>query len=1003
MIKQLHQVVRLLPVLLLCVGLSAFAQEKKVSGKVTSVDDGSGVPGVNVLEKGTTNGTVTDADGNYTVSVGGSATLVFSAIGYTSQEVEVGSQGVVNITLSTDVTALSEVVVVGYGTQEKKEITSSVASVKAEDFNRGTVNNPAQLLQGKVAGLSIAAPGNDPNGGFSIRLRGLASFGANTEPLIVIDGLIGGSLSTVDPNDIASIDVLKDASAAAIYGSRGGSGVILITTKTGKSGKFEVTYDGSAAVEGIGRTIKVMTADEYRQAPGAKDFGSSTDWLDEVTQTGYYQVHNMSMSGGAKGTAFRGSFNYRDAQGIAINSGFKQINGRFNLTQKALNDKATITVNLVTTRKEAEFGFLESLRYAIISNPTMPVYDNSLTSETAGGLFGGYAERGIFDYFNPVSIAEQNKSDGNDSRLLASIRGEYDFSDILPGFRASVSYTRQNESDLRQQYFSKTAKWTGYNRNGLANQLTNQRTNQLFETQFNYDKDFGTTTLAVLAGYSYQDFFNKGFGLQGGNFLTDEFTYNNLGTALDFANGLGNVASYANSNKLIGFFGRANLNVGGNYFVSVSARQEGSSRFGANYRWGLFPAASAGVTLSNLIDIPAVNSLKLRASFGVTGNQPADSYISLTRIAQTGTFYYNGTYGPSYGPISNPNPNLKWETKSELDLGADFVMLNNKLTGTFDYFLRNTKDLLLPVAVPVPPNLFGQTLLNIGELETQGLELTLNYQAVKSAKILWTTGINLGTANVKVVSLSSAELGSGIQYRANMGSPGQNATTLVRVKEGDPLGQLWGPVYDGVKVDDPATTADETGTPKFKDLDGNGSYCDCDADRAVVGNGLPKLTFGWTNTLNYGKFDMTMLIRGAIGHDLYNSYRGFYENYEPTTVINYNVVNTKYFDPSIKKATVNSIHVEKADYVKLDNMSIGYSFDMQGKAVNRFRVYAAAQNLFVITGYTGVDPEVRYVDPNDTNPNGFFPGRPDTLSPGVERRNTYFTSRTFTVGVNLGF
>jgi iron complex outermembrane receptor protein len=485
--------------------------------------------------------------------------------------------------------------------------------------------------------------------------------------------------------------------------------------------------------------------------------------------------------------------------------------------------------------------------------------------------------------------------------------------------------------------------------------------------------------------------------MQGGNFLTNEFTNNNIGTALDFARGLGDVVSYANSNKLVAFFGRANVNVNGNYFLSLSARYEGSTRFGANNKWGLFPAASAGVTLSNLIEIPAVNSLKLRASYGVTGNQPRDSYLSLPRFGPRGFFYYNGGYVPSYGPVSNANPNLKWETKAEFDFGLDFALLDSRLTGTADYYIRNTEDLLLSVAVPVPPNLYPETLVNIGELENQGFELALNYMAINQANLTWSTGVNFATMKTKVVSLSSGEFSvgeGGILYRANMGSPGQNDTRLVRVKEGDELGQLWGPIQETVNGD---------GTLGFKDLNGDGTFCNCDDDRTVIGNGLPKLTVGWNNTVTFGNWDATVFIRGSFGHDLLNSYRGFYENTEPTTVINYNIVNTKYFDPNIKKATVNSVHVEKADFVKLDNMSIGYSFPLQGKAVTKFRVYVAAQNLFVITDYTGVDPEVRYVDTNDIDPNGFFPDLPDPLSPGVERRGTYFTTRTFTLGVNLGF
>lgn len=988
---------RCVTVVLIFVTTMAWSQ-RTVTGVVNS-EEGFGIPGVNVLEKGTSNGTVTNADGKYTISVGDNSVLVFSFVGYVSSEVVVGNQSTVNVDMQPDITALTEVVVVGYGTQEKKELTSAVTSVKSEDFNRGTINDPAQLLQGKVAGLNIAKAGNDPNGGYNIRLRGIASFGANTEPLVVIDGVIGGELSTVDPNDIASIDVLKDGSAAAIYGSRGGSGVILITTKSGKEGRFTVDYNGSVALETIGNTIDVMTADEYRQIEGAKDFGSDTDWLKEVTHNGHYQVHNISLGGGTKQTTYRGSFNYRDAEGVAINSGFKQLNGRFNLTQKALRDRATITVNLSTTRKEAEYGFLESLRYAIISNPTMPVYDSqsSTDSETGGAEFGGYAERGIFDYFNPVGIAELNISDGVDESLLASVRAEYDFSDVIPGLRASVFYSQQSKSEFRGRYFDKDSKWGGYNRNGLAERLTKEEYTQLFETTVNYDKDFSGANLALLGGYSYQDFYNDGFGMQGGNFLTDAFTYNNMGAALDFNNGLGDVVSYANSNKLVAFFGRANLNIAGNYFVSASARYEGSSRFGENNKWGLFPAVSAGVTLSNLVSIPAVNTLKLRASYGVTGNQPADSYASLQRFGQTGSFFYNGAYGPSYGPVSNANPDLKWETKAEFDFGLDFSMLDNKLSGTADYYIRNTDDLLLFVNVPVPPNLYNQTLVNIGELKNSGFELALNYHAISNSKMTWTTGINFATMRSEVVSLSSGDLSvgeGGILYRANMGSPGQNATNLVRVKEGDDLGQLWGPIQESVNPD---------GTLKFKDLNGDGTFCDCDDDRTVIGNGLPKFTMGWNNSFTFGNFDATIFIRGSFGHDLVNSYRGFYENTEPTTVINYNIVNTRHFDPNIKKATVNNTHVERADFIKLDNMSIGYNIPLQGKAVNRLRLYFAGQNLFVITDYTGVDPEVRYVDTNDVDPNGYFPAQPDPLSPGVERRGTYFTTRTFTVGVNLGF
>jgi TonB-linked SusC/RagA family outer membrane protein len=983
---------RSLTVFLMFGALVSFAQGQ-VTGKVTSKDDGSPLPGVNIVEKGTSNGATTDADGNFTIKVGANATLIFSFVGSTTQEVEVGSQTSINVELLSDVTSLSEVVVVGYGTQEKKEISSSVTSVKSEDFNKGTVNDPAQLLQGRVAGLNITRPGGDPNGSFNIRLRGVGTIGANAEPLIVIDGIIGGSLSNVDPNDIASFDVLKDGSAAAIYGSRGGSGVILITTKSGKAGKTQVDYNASYALEDIARTVPVMSAAEYRAVVGSNkdlDLGATTKWIDVVTRQGKQQVHNLSLSGGSKGTSYRASANLRDGTGIGLNSGYQQINARLNLTQKALNDRATFTVNLSTTTRESQLGNDNSFRYAVIANPTVPVYDNTLDSKSPGANFGGYAERNIFDWFNPLSIVEQSTNDKKESKILASIRGEYDFSNVVEGLRASVFYSNQRESDNYGASYRKTAKFNGNNQ-GRAGRAFDQRVSQLFETTLNYDKTFDKTNLQVLGGYSFQDFFNDGFGAQAGNFLTDAFTYNNLGAALDFANGLGSVYSYANSNKLVAFFGRANVNVGGNYFLSASVRYEGSSRFGANNKFGVFPAVSAGVTLSNLIDIPSVNSLKLRGSYGVTGNQPASSYNSLQQFGPAGSFFYNGAYGPSYGPATNANPDLKWETKAEIDFGADFALFNNRLTGTFDWYTRTTKDVILPVNVPVPPNLVGQTLINIGELKNNGIELALNYAAVKTADFSWTVGGNVGTYSSKVVSLTSGSLSfgeGGVLYRAGMGSPGQNAFNLVRVKQGDPLGQLWGSVYDGVS---------DKGEYIFKDINGDGKRdATSDEDRAVIGNGLPKATVGFTNTFTYKQFDLSVFFNGSFGHDLLNSYRGFYENNESTTVNSYNIVKTKYYDPKVTKAQVNSIHVERASYIRLNNASLGYNFKMKaGSPIRNFRIFASGQNLFTITDYTGVDPTERFTDGTGVNADG--------LSPGIERRNTYFTTRTVTLGLNLGF
>lgn len=976
-------------VFLLCVSQPSltFAQQLEITGKVTETESGEGIPGVSVLVKGTTRGAISDLDGSFSIRAGSEEVLVFSFLGYESVEQAVANRSVINIGLSPSLQALTEVVVVGYGTQERKEITSAVTSVKAENFNQGTVNDPRQLLQGKVAGLNIARPGGNPNSGFNIRLRGISSFGANAEPLVVIDGVIGASLSTVDPNDIESMDVLKDGSAAAIYGTRGSAGVILVTTKKGKTGRTVVEFNSSVATENVARTISVMTADEYKQVPGSVDLGGNTNWLDEVTGTGLSFVNNLSLAGGTASTSYRFSINSRNVNGVGINSGFDQLNARLNLTQKALKDKAIFTVNISNTSIDREFGQESSFRYAIVSNPTTPV--RSALPQDA--RFGGYTERDIFDWFNPVSIAEQNIADGRDSRLLASIRGEYNFTSK---FRGAVFYASQRETDWRGSYSPKTAKLGGgFGRNGLATIRNDERLNDLFETTLNYDETVGKVGMAFLAGYSFQEFFNQGNFMQAGDFLTDAFTYNSIGAALDLARGLATVSSYKDSNRLVAFFGRANFNLEDTYLLSVSARYEGSSRFGANNKWGLFPAVSAGVNIANLIDMTGVSAMKFRASYGRTGTQPGESYLSLLRFGRQGNFFFNGQFVPSFGPISNDNPDLAWETKDEYNVGLDFVILNNKLDGAIDYYTRITTGMILPINVPVPPNLFPTTLLNIGEMSNSGLEVMLNYKAIQKSDFSWSTGVNFSTLRTNLRSLSSGDLSFGeVNYRSNFGSPGQNQTQLIRIQENGPLGQIWGPRQVG--INDNGSPKMEVINGKAKDAQGNPVYCNCNDDRAQLGTAYPKFNFGINNSFTYKNFDLNVFFRGSIGHSLINSYRGFYENTEGTTVKNYNIVNTKYYDPKVTKAEYNSVHVEKADFVVLDNATIGYNFNLgTGRMVSRIKTFLSVQNPFMFTGYTGVDPEVRYLDADNQDP----------LSPGIERRQTYFTTTITTIGLNLIF
>jgi TonB-linked SusC/RagA family outer membrane protein len=975
----------------------ANAQERTIKGKVTSQAEGP-LPGVNILVQGTLKGTITDIDGNYSITVPGPETvLVFSFVSYTSQSVTVGDQSTIDLVLVPEATSLGEVVVVGYGTQKKREVTSAIASVKSEEFNKGNVENPVQLIQGKVAGLSISKAGGNPNGSYDIRLRGMSTIGANLSPLVVIDGVIGGSLDNVDPNDIASINVLKDGSGSAIYGTRGSSGVILVTTKKGKAGTSAVEYSGYVTAEMVAKNTDVMNASEWRALHNevglGTDFGASTDWFKEIEQTGLSQVHNLSLSGGSEKTTYRASVNYHSNQGVIQTTGFNQLNGRINVTQKAINDKLTVDINVGATERQSQIGFENAFRYATIYNPTAPVKSD----DPAYDQYDGYFQQVLFDYYNPVSILQLNKNDANYRVWNASIRGAYE---IIDGLTLDAFYSIQSDGRLEGIYYDKNDYWGGMNRNGLASRKEQNNSSRLFETTAHYIHDIGSmANISVLGGYSYQDFKYEEFYAQGGDFITDDFTYNNLGAALDFKNGKGTVTSTKNSAKLIAFFGRVNLSINSMWFLSASARYEGSSRFGSANKWGIFPAVGGGVDISKFINVSFVDNLKLRANYGVTGNQPKDSYLSLLRLGPSGNFYYNGKYVPGYSPVSNANPDLKWEKTGQFDAGFDFTLFKNRLSGAFDYYVKNTTDVLFEYNVPVPPNLYTKAWMNIGEIKSSGLELTLSWAAIKKADFTYTTTLTPSySLENTLVSLSGtyngAELKYGTQDLGDMGSPGQNQVPLVRVQEGKPIGQLY--------------------TMMFKEIDPDGNLILVDAnkdgkvdiaDRRVVGNGLPKFLMGWGNTFTYKNWDLNIFFRGVFGHDLINSFRGFYE--VPNMITSYNLPKTAKDMRNKQTGTLlnnssgvlSDYHVENANFVTLDNASLGYNFRMKaGSPFTRVRLYLAGNNLFYITKYKGVDPNPRYKD-SDRDLGTFE----NPLVPGVDRRNEWFRTRSVTFGANISF
>jgi TonB-dependent starch-binding outer membrane protein SusC len=965
----------------------AFAQ-RTVKGKVTDSENGDALIGATVAVVGTTRGAVTDIDGNYSVGVPAGATqLRFSYTGFAEQIVTLGTANVLDVKMVSG-TKLDEVVVVGYGTLKAREVTSSVSTVKAADFNKGNVSDAAALIQGKVPGLVIARAGNDPNGGFNIRLRGLSTASQNTSPLIVIDGVPGQSLRSIDPNDIESFDVLKDGSAAAIYGTRGSSGVILITTKKGQAGKSTVEYSLTTSLESIAKKYDLLNAADFVSLASGKNEGSSTDWYDEITRTGVSYVHGLNMSGGSNKTTYRASLNYRDAKGIAVGTGFKQYNANVAIQQKALADRLTINASMGTTSRDADLGFAQAFRYATVFNPTAPVHN---TDVATGGY---YQSAGSFDIFNPVAMIEQGTNKDKINNLFGNIKGELK---LMDGLSVSAFYNQSRETRNHTEYYKKQAYYRGNGGQGRGTVGSYATGTELFESTLNYTKGFGKVGFKGLLGYSHQVSTDKGTSTTAYNTLLDELTTDNLGANVSYYNGLSIPSSFrAPDHTLIAFFGRASFDFDDTYFLTASLRREGSSRFGINNRWGLFPAVSAGVQLNKLIGSETFNNLKLRAGYGVTGGTPLDGGLSVNKIGPLGNFFYSGgQYLLAYGPTgTNANPNLKWERKSDISVGLDWAIMDYKLSGTVDYYKTNTTDLLFPFSVPVPPNFSPLTWLNVGELQNSGVELSLNYAAINKENLTWTTGLIASTYKTKLVDLYN---NFEEQLIANVGAPGLNDEFYTQIKKGESIGNLY--VRDFIKIgDDGKYVFREKGT-------GAETSDPSKAAKIIAGNGLPKFDLGWNNSMTMGQFDLGFLLRGVFGHSLANEYRIFYESLDPSTKT-WNKVKTKYFDTRLKdKNSPSSYHVEKADYIRLENITLGYNVKLPGEAwFSKARIFVNAQNPFLWTKYSGVDPEVRFGDQGSVdNENDVSQNRSNPLAPGIDRRTTYFRSRSVSLGVNFGF
>ncbi len=967
--------------------------QMKITGTVMDGEFNEPLIGATVQIKGSTVGTVTDISGVYTIMANTGDVLVYSYTGFDSKEMTVGTETTMNVDMTAGST-LDEIVVVGYGSQSEKEITSSVVQVGEEEFNQGVISDPAQLLQGKVAGLSIYNKGGDPNSSATIRLRGISTVGANVQPLVVVDGIIGASLDNVDPNDIESMTILKDGSAAAIYGSRGSSGVILVTTKTGKANSgLKFSYNGQLSASQAVNTVSILSGPEFIAA-GGTDLGGNTDWIDEVTQTGLRQMHGLSASGGIDNTTFRISANFRETDGILRNSGFDQFNTRMNVSTRLLNDKLKIDFNTSYTNRNQQLGFNEALRYAVLYNPSAPILGADSPFEFNAAQFGGFFETlGLFDSFNPASIVEQNRRDGVRREFNYGATVSYNFLDNLTGtFRLS-----QQDIDISTEtYYPTTSAFRGNatspTRKGLAEFYEFNSTFNLYEGYLTYLTNVGNTDLTFTGGYSYQEdsFTDRFFSI--GDFPDNSRDFSNIIEASQDFNNAGFISANSNAspdNKIIAFFGRANATIDNAIFINASVRREGSSKLGEENKWGTFPAFGVGVDLNRYLNVSSLDLFKFRVGYGVTGALPEQS-----GLAQEIRTVVND---PVTGAVSTElnraaNPDLKWEQKEEINLGVEIA--SGRLSATADFYRRNISDFILERSVDVAVFGVDRRFENAGELSTNGLELALNYDLVKNSKVTWNSGLVFSTYKTVLDSFVIDR-----SARGNLGAPGQNGTNMILVQVGEEIGQIYGPVFDGVADD---------GSPIFQDVNGDGNLVtgqdkilDEDVDFAVLGNGVPDFELGWTNRVTIGDWAINAFFRGAFGHSLVNTFRAFYEP-RVSTQSSYNYVTTENAVDGLTTARFSSLYVEKADFVKLDNLTISRRFAINNKNISSVQLSLILENPLVITGYSGTDPEPALID-DGSAANGEFTDLNDVLAPGIDRRNSYFNSRSISLGVNVNF
>jgi TonB-linked SusC/RagA family outer membrane protein len=972
--------------------LCAHAQsgDIKIKGIVKDTK-GLPLPGVSIKIKGTKAGGQTSLEGDFTLNAPANSTLVFTFIGFVTKEIPVNNHNAINVVLTDNNQSLSEVVVIGYGAQRKADVTSAVTTVKSTDFVTGPVSDAAELLKGKVAGLSVSSPSGDPNAQSQIMLRGNNSLYGNLGLLYIVDG-VPGDLLTVAPEDIAEISVLKDGSSAAIYGVRGSNGVIIITTKHASGNAInKVDYNGNETYSQISKEPHLLTGDDYRRqiAAGTRqasyDLGSNTDWIKAMSNSfPVSHIHGLTFRGGNDQTNYLASLNYRYNQGIFLKSDHQQITGRVDINHSMLDGKLKFNLGLLQTNFNDHPFNTYDYEQQLKMNPTAPV-------RLADGSF--YQEPNNFEYQNPVS--DIYNTDQPQTSFTSKYNATITYLPIV-GLRLSAigSYTKHG---YLNRYFANFENISTIrdNQGGVADIQQGQSVDRYLNFSAEYSKSFGDHRFTLLGGYEYQD--NNSFSTEMGNhnFPTDLFGYNAIQQGAALKNGTALMSSGQSLTNLISYIGRLTYNYKEKYLLLASLRIDGASQFyGAAHPFGKFPAVQAGWRITKesfMEDQKIFDDLKLRAGYGITGNPPRQSFLGVGLLGYGNYVLYNGQYIQTLAPAQNANPGLRWEEKHETDLGLDYSMFKGLISGTIDVYKRKVTDLLYNFSVPSPPNLYPSTFANAGTMENKGLEAVVNINAIRKKDFQWTTSFNFSTNSNKLTSLSNDIYQATTPYFTTgyTGDPIQTFTNIVQV--GHNIGDFYGFKVTGVSADGKWIYQEPDGTTKQYDQF-NHSF----NDKQVIGNGIPKYYAGWNNTIHYKDWDFGVTMRGAFGFQILNALR---MNYENTSVTNYNRLKSsedKVFGTAVLNKTVplefNSYYVENGNYWKIDNINLGYTWrNLKSKFVHNPRIYISTLNTFTITKYKGLDPEVdRFGDSNG-------------LAPGMESRDTYPTIRTYTIGLSASF